>query len=188
MKPSTDTVLYRTTLPIRAHSSTREGPSWRVGTGKSCRKSIGWQRPAVERMAGVLTQKAPPDVEVAGRRQPRERPELVAEGRLVVVVRASRDLEPVDRPGGIDREHRGGEAIGAGEPLWRDADDLLESLCQMRAADAGRATLRSPIATAPVAAAMTLLVWRTSPRPAGSPTRRIRSSSSSISISCGPAA
>jgi hypothetical protein len=30
-----------------------------------------------------------------------------------------------------------GEAIGAGEPLRRDADDLLEPLCQVRAADAG---------------------------------------------------
>src|ERR687890_2165778 len=105
MKPSTDTVLYMTTLPIGAHSSTREVPSWRVGTGKSCRKSIGWQRPGVERMAGVLPQEAPPDVEVAGRRQPRERPEVVAEVRLVVVAGASRHRDPVDRAGGIGREH-----------------------------------------------------------------------------------
>jgi hypothetical protein len=45
-------------------------------------------------------------------------------------------------------------------------------------------TLRSPIATAPLVAAMTLLVWRTSPRPAVSHSRHISSSSSSISISC----
>ena len=35
------------------------------------------------------------------------------------------------------------------------------------------ATLRSPIATAPLLAAMTLLVWRTSPKPAVSHSRRI---------------
>ncbi|MFC7717234.1 serine/threonine-protein kinase [Nonomuraea recticatena] len=35
---------------------------------------------------------------------------------------------------------------------------------------------------------MTLLVWRTSPKPAVSQSRRISSSSSSVSISCGPAA
>src|SRR4051794_17079989 len=108
MKPSTDTVLYMTTLPIGAHSSTREVPSWRVATGKSCRKSIGWQRPGVERMAGVITQEAPPDVEVAGRRQPRERPEVVAEVGLVVVAGASREVRPVDGAGGGAGEHSGG--------------------------------------------------------------------------------
>lgn len=44
------------------------------------------------------------------------------------------------------------------------------------------------MATAPLVAAMTLLVWRTSPRPAVSHSRRISSSSSSVSISCGPSA
>jgi hypothetical protein len=50
------------------------------------------------------------------------------------------------------------------------------------------AALRSPIATAPVAAAITPLVWRTSPRPALSWIRRARWSSSSVNISCGPVA
>jgi hypothetical protein len=89
-------------------------------------------------MAGMFAQEPPPDVEVAGRRQPRERPELVAEVGLVVVAGATGDVEPVDRSGGVDRAHGRGEAIGAGEPLRREADDLLESLCQMGAADTGR--------------------------------------------------
>jgi len=63
----------------------------------------------------MFTQEPPPDVEVPSRRQPRERPELVAEVGLVVVAGATGELEPVDRSGGVDREHGGGEAIGAGE-------------------------------------------------------------------------
>ena len=89
-------------------------------------------------MAGMLAQESPPDLEVPRRRQPRERPELVDEVRLVVVAGASGELQPVDRPGGIDRQHGRGEAIRAGQPLRRDADDLLEPLCQMGAADTGR--------------------------------------------------
>src|SRR5215213_850791 len=34
-------------------------------------------------------------------------------------------------------EPGGGEAVGAGQPLRRDADELLEPLCQMCAADTG---------------------------------------------------
>src|SRR5262245_16122992 len=137
MKPSTDTVLYMTTLPMGSPLLGRR-PFWRLGSGKSCKKSIGWQRSDVERMAGVFAQEPPPEVEVAGWRQPREFPEFVAEVGLVVVAGATGEVEPVDRSGGVDREHGGGEAIGAGEPLRRDADDLLEPLCQMGAADAGR--------------------------------------------------
>src|SRR5918998_249893 len=138
MKPSTVTVLYMTTLPMGSLSSAREVPSWRVGTGKSWKKSIGWQRPGVERMAGVLTQEAPPDVEVAGRRQPRERPEVVAEVSLVVVAGASRELGPVDGSGGVDGEHCGGEAVAAGGPLSRGSDGPPLPPWQGRAADAGR--------------------------------------------------
>jgi len=54
-------------------------------------------------MAGVFAQEAPPNVEIPGRRQPRERPEVVAEVSLVVVAGATSELGPVDRSGGVDR-------------------------------------------------------------------------------------
>jgi hypothetical protein len=40
-------------------------------------------------MAGMFAQEPPPDVEVPSRRQPRERPEVVAEVGLVVVAGAT---------------------------------------------------------------------------------------------------
>jgi hypothetical protein len=43
-------------------------------------------------MAGMLAQEPPPDVEMLRRRQPRERPELVAEVGLVVVAGATGEL------------------------------------------------------------------------------------------------
>jgi hypothetical protein len=64
-------------------------------------------------------------------------PELAAEVGLVEVACANGEVAEVDRSGGVDREHGGGEAVGAGQPLRRDADELLEPLCQMSAADTG---------------------------------------------------
>src|SRR5687767_14231649 len=86
----------------------------------------------------MFAQEPPPDLEVPGRREPGERPELVAEVGLVEVACAIGEVAPVDRSGGVDREDGGGEAVGAGQPLRRDADELLEPLCQVRAADTGR--------------------------------------------------
>src|SRR5215813_6073405 len=85
----------------------------------------------------MFAQEPPPDFDVPGRREPGELPELVAEVGLVEVACATGEVAPVDRPGGVDREHGGGEAVGAGQPLRRDADELLEPLCQMSAADTG---------------------------------------------------
>ena len=45
---------------------------------RSSKKSIGRQRPAVQHVAGMFAQEPPPDFDVAGRRKPGERPELVA--------------------------------------------------------------------------------------------------------------
>ena len=86
----------------------------------------------------MLAQEPSSALEVPGRRQPRERAEIVAEVRLVVVAGANREVDPVDRSGGIDLAHGGREAVGAGQPLRRDADELFEPLRQMGAADAGR--------------------------------------------------
>lgn len=88
---------------------------------RSCKKSIGRQRPAVQRVAGMFAQEPPPDFDVPGRREPGERPELVAEVGLVEVACAMGEVAPVDRSGGVDREPGGGEAVGAGQPLRRDA-------------------------------------------------------------------
>src|SRR5690348_14031273 len=88
-------------------------------------------------MAGMLAPEPPPDFEVPSRREPGERPELVAEVGLVEVAGAAGEVAPVDRSGGVDRENGGGEAVGAGQPLRRDADQLLEPLGQMSAADTG---------------------------------------------------
>ena len=151
----------------------------------------------------MFAQEPPPDFDVPGRREPGERPELVAEVGLVEVACATGEVAPVDRSGGVDREHGGGEAVGAGQPLRRDADELLEPLCQMSAADTGchaqvadrHRPSGAPEVEAdrrwsgkPQVAAMTLLVWQTSLRPAVSHSRRVSSSSSSVSISCGPSA
>ena len=73
----------------------------------------------------MFAQEPPPDVDVPDRREPGERPELVAEVGLVEVACATGELAPVDRCGGVDREPGGGEAVGAGQPLRRDADELL---------------------------------------------------------------
>src|SRR5262249_50970807 len=85
----------------------------------------------------MFAQEPPPDFDVPGRREPSARPELVAEVGLVEVACATGEVAPVDRSSGVDREHGGGEAVGAGQPLRRDADELLEPLCQMSAADTG---------------------------------------------------
>jgi hypothetical protein len=47
---------------------------------------------------------------------------------LVEVACAIGEVAPVDRSGGVDREHSGGEAVGAGQPLRSDADELLKPL------------------------------------------------------------
>jgi hypothetical protein len=88
-------------------------------------------------VAGRLAQDLPPDFDVPGRREPGERPELAAEVGLVEVACATGEVAPVDRSGGVDREHGGGEAVGAGQPLRRGADELLEPPCEMSAADTG---------------------------------------------------
>src|SRR4051812_46699912 len=67
MKPSTDTVLYMTTLPIGLSPLLGRRPYCRLGSCESCRKSIGWQRSDVERMAWMFTHEPPPDVEVPSR-------------------------------------------------------------------------------------------------------------------------
>src|SRR4051794_7770004 len=93
----------------------------------------------------MFAQEPPPDFDLPGRREPGERPELVAEVGLVEVACATREVASVDRSCGVDRKHGGGEAVGAGQPRRRDADDLLESLCQMSAADTGcHAQIGSP--------------------------------------------
>src|SRR3954447_16048779 len=128
MKPSTDTELYMTTLPNGSLLCFGVPPYWRVVSCRSCKKSIGRQRPAIQHVAGMFAQEPPPDFDVPGRREPGERPELVAEVGLVEVACATGEVAPVDRSGGVDREHGGGEAVGAGQPLRRDADELLEPL------------------------------------------------------------
>src|SRR5690606_26095988 len=92
----------------------------------------------IQHVVWMFAQEPPPDFDVPGRRQPSESPELVAEVGLVEVACAMGELAPVGWYGGVDREHGGGEAVDAGQPLRRDADALLELLCQMRAADTGR--------------------------------------------------
>ena len=52
---------------------------------RSSKKAIGRQRPAVQRVAGMFAQEPPPNFDVAGRREPGERPELLAEVGLVEV-------------------------------------------------------------------------------------------------------
>src|SRR5699024_6332103 len=105
----------------------------------SCKKSIGRQRPAVEHVAGMLAQETPADLDVLGRREAGELSELVTEVSLVEVPGASGEVCPVDRIGGVYGEHGGGEAVRPGQPLRRDADDLLEASRQIGAADtAGR--------------------------------------------------
>src|SRR3954453_19889476 len=86
----------------------------------------------------MFAQEPPPDFDVPGRREPGERPELVAEVGLVEVAGATGEVAPVDRSGGIDREKGGGEAGGAGQALRWGARELFEPLCQMSAADPGR--------------------------------------------------
>jgi hypothetical protein len=56
---------------------------------RSCKNSIGRQRPAVQRVAGMFAQEPPPDFDVPGRREPGEGPELVAEVGLVEVACAT---------------------------------------------------------------------------------------------------
>ncbi|MER5472158.1 hypothetical protein [Streptomyces sp. NPDC002685] len=51
-------------------------------------------------MAGMFAQEPPPDFDVPDRREPGERPELVAEVGLVEVACATGEVAPVDRSGG----------------------------------------------------------------------------------------
>jgi hypothetical protein len=45
-------------------------PNLRVVSCRSCKKSIGRQRPAVQRVAGMFAHEPPPDFDVPGRREP----------------------------------------------------------------------------------------------------------------------
>ena len=77
----------------------------------------------------MFAQEPTPDFDISCRREPGELPELVAEVGLIEVACATGEVGPVDRSGGVDREHGGCEAVGAGQPFRRDADELLEPLC-----------------------------------------------------------
>src|SRR5262249_60222097 len=99
-----------------------------VASARSCKKSIGRQRPPVQCVAGVIAQEPLPDLDVPGRREPGELPELVAEMGLVEVARLSGDLAPVDRCSDVECQHGGGEAIGPSQPFRRDSDDGLDPL------------------------------------------------------------
>ena len=70
---------------------------------RSCGKSIGRQRAAVQHVAGMFAQELPPDFDVRGRREPSELPELLAEVGLVEVACATGEVGPVDRSGGVKR-------------------------------------------------------------------------------------
>ena len=72
-------------------------------------------------MVGTFLQEPPPDFDVPGRREPRERPELVAEVGLVEVACATGEVAPRRSVWRVGRERSGGEAARAGEPLRRDA-------------------------------------------------------------------
>ena len=50
----------------------------------------------------MFAQEPPPDFDVPGRREPGERPELVAEVGLVEVACATGEVAPVDRSGGTE--------------------------------------------------------------------------------------
>jgi hypothetical protein len=58
----------------------------------------------------MFAQELTPHFDVPGRREPGECPELVAEVGLVEVARDNGEVAPVDRSGGVGREHGGGEA------------------------------------------------------------------------------
>src|SRR3954452_1305938 len=85
----------------------------------------------------MFAKEPPPDFDVPGWCEPGERPELVAEVGLVEIAGAPGEVAPVDRSRGVDREHGGGEAVVAGQPLRRDAGELFETPRQMSAADTG---------------------------------------------------
>src|SRR5699024_2703297 len=92
---------------------------------------------------------------------------------------------PVDRAGGIDGEHGGGEPVGTRQPFRRDTDELLEPVRQVGAADTGR---RGQVTESQGAGLGLVLVCRTSPSPGAADSRRTSSCSSSTSISCGVSA
>jgi hypothetical protein len=58
----------------------------------------------------MFAQELSPDFDVPGRREPGERPELVAEVGLVEVACAAGEVAPVDRSGGVDRDSTGSGA------------------------------------------------------------------------------
>src|SRR4051794_31025870 len=62
---------------------------------RSCTKSIGWERPAVQDVVGMIARESPPDFGVPGRRETGEVPELAHEVGLVEVARASGNVSPV---------------------------------------------------------------------------------------------
>ena len=122
---------------------------------RSCTKSIGRQRPAVQRVAGMFAQEPSPDFDVPGRREPGERPELVAEVGLAEMACATGEVAPVDRSGGVDRcgsgtHRREGQAVlivpplrcgdGTGEDQADDEKPFPNSLT----------STKSPIAASPV--------------------------------------
>src|SRR3954468_16612191 len=141
---------------------------------RSCTKSIGWERPAVQDVVGMIAQESPPDFGVPGRREPGELPELAHEVGLVEVARASGNVSPVDRCSVVERQHGGAEAVAASQPFWRDTDYGLEPLRHIRAAGAGRHTDVAERPVPPVAATA-LLIWRTRSRPSITPSRRTSS-------------
>src|SRR5262249_10315621 len=122
MNPSTETDAFMTTFPT-GFSSVRESLALSVASVRSCKKSIVRQRPAAKCVAGVIAQEPLPDLDVPGRRESGELPELVAEMGLVEVARLSGDLAPVDRCSDVECQHGGGEAIGPSQPFRRDSDD-----------------------------------------------------------------
>ena len=78
-------------------------------------------RDEVNLVAGMFAREPPLDFDLTGRREPGERLELVAKVGLAEEACAAGEVAPADRSGGVDREQGGGEAVGAGQPLRRDA-------------------------------------------------------------------
>ena len=85
----------------------------------------------------MFAQEPPPDFDISCRREPGELPELVAEMGLVEVARATGEVGPVDRSGGVDREQGGGEAgleAPLGSPRWppqiRRLAEMPEQICE----------------------------------------------------------
>src|SRR5690625_1759031 len=135
MKPSTETAAFMTTLPMGSSFASECQVLWGASS-RSCTKSIGWQRPSVPCVAGMVAQEFPPDFDIPGWREPGELPELAHEMGLVEVPRVSGNASPGDGRSDVERQHGGGEAVVASQPLRRDTDDGPEPLRQVGAAGA----------------------------------------------------